>query len=153
MVLLSIVLLITLISLASCNKAKDKLYQDVTLEVFNLNTGDKIEENKTYRFEYDGTPKVFDVKVKLDETGKYLEDKDFENNDWKSHIELLIQYEGEDAYKDYNENGKLDWQKDWPMECGTYAIKLAFNSHGWFADIEDDNRYIRTWFCFTIEIV
>ena len=148
------IVLVSSLILSSC-KEEEKLYQDVTLVVYHSETGEEIEENKKHKFEYDGNPKVFTARVKLDETGKFLGDKEFENNDWKSHIKLLIMYEGEAAYKDYNENGKLDWQKerDWPTERGVYRIELKFNNHGWFEDVEDSPKYVKRWFHFTIEIV
>lgn len=146
-------ILISSLILFSCKKDEEKLYQDVTLVVYHPETGEEIEENKTYKFEYDGNPKIFTAKVKLDETGRFLEDKDFENGDWKSHIKLRIKYEGEVGYKDYNENGVLDWQIDWPKDHGTYYISLGFNNHGWLGDVEDSNRYIRTDFKFIIQIV
>ena len=139
----------------SCKK-EDKLYQDVTLEVFNLDTGVKIEENKTYTFEYDGNPKAFTAKVKLDETGKYLEDKDFEDSNWKTHVKMYVMTENDEGYLDWKVvNGKnvvYNWAnaEHWPKESGVYDIQLAFNNSGWR---EDSDKYIKTWFRFTIEII
>lgn len=158
-ILISIILLTSLFCLCSCKIGEDKLYQDVTLEVFNSDTGAKIEENKTYTFKYDGSPKVFTAKVKLDETGKYLEDKDFENNDWESHIKMLVRTKDDAAYKDYRViDGKeviYDWTNaaDWPIERGVYKIRFRFNNHGPLDDVKNSDKFIKTWFYFTIEIV
>lgn len=142
----------------SCKK-EEKLYQDVTLEVFNSDTGVKIVENKTYTFEYDGSPKAFTAKVKLDETGKYLEDKDFEDNNWKSHVKMYVMTENDDAYLDWKvvdgKNIVYDWTnaEHWPTELGVYYIQLEFNNHGPLDDVKNSDKFIKTWFRFTIEIV
>lgn len=158
-ILISIILICTsMVFLLSCKETEDMLYQDVTLEVFNSDAGAKIEEYKTYKFEYDGTPKVFNAKVKLDETGRYLEDKDFEDNDWQSHIRMLVRTKDDAAYKDYRVvDGKevvYDWTNaaDWPIECGVYEIQFEFNNHGPLDTINNSTKYIKAWFYFTIEI-
>ncbi len=156
--LLIISILVSSIILTSCKNGENKLYQDVTLEVFNLDTGDKIKENKTYRFEYNGSPKVFAAKVRLDETEKYLEDKDFENKDWKSHIKMYVMTEGDDAYKDWKivdgKNVVYNWTnaEHWPTKCGVYYIQLEFNNHGFRDEVKNSNKYIKKWFNFTIVI-
>lgn len=148
-----------MIFISSCKVAEDKLYQSVTLEVFYPITSERIEENKTYKFEYDGTPKVFTAKVKLDETGKYLEDKDFEDNDWQSHIRMLVRTKDDAAYKDYRivdgEEVVYDWTNvaDWPIDFGVYEIQFEFNNHGPLDKIKNSTKYIKTWFYFTIEIL
>lgn len=159
-ILISIILVfVSIIFLSSCKVAEDQLYQNVTLEVFYPITGERIEENKTYKFEYDGTPKVFAAKVKLDETGKYLEDKDFENNDWQSHVRMLVRTKDDAAYKDYRVvDGKevvYDWTNaaDWPIERGIFEIQFEFNNHGPLDKIKNSTKYIKTWFYFTIEIL
>lgn len=156
---ISVVLLFALLTFLPSCKEEEKLYQDVTMEVYHPDTGEKIQKSKTYRFEYDGKPKVFTARVKLDRTGKFLEDKDFENNDWKSHIKLGIRYEGEAAYIDYKDvDGErivLDWQNksDWPTERGVYGVALRFNTHGLFDEIKNSEKYAQIWFYFTIEII
>ncbi|HIT43308.1 TPA: hypothetical protein IAA91_00490 [Candidatus Avacholeplasma faecigallinarum] len=159
-ILISIILIsISMIFISSCKVAEDKLYQSVTLEVFYPITSERIEENKTYKFEYDGTPKVFTAKVKLDETGKYLEDKDFEDNDWQSHIRMLVRTKDDAAYKDYRivdgEEVVYDWTNvaDWPIDFGVYEIQFEFNNHGPLDKIKNSTKYIKTWFYFTIEIL
>ncbi len=153
-VLSLLIILSALFTFASC-KEEEKLYQDVTLEVFNSDTDAKIEENKTYRFEYDGNPKAFTAKVKLDETGKYLEDKDFENKDWKSHVKMYVMTENDEAYLDWKvvdgKNVVYDWTnaEHWPKESGVYDIQLDFNNR-WR---ENSDKFIKTWFNFTIEII
>ena len=153
-VILSLLIIMSaLFTFASC-KEEEKLYQDVTLEVFDFDNV-KIEENKTYTFEYDSNPKAFTAKVKLDETGKYLEDKDFEDNNWKSHVKMYVMTANDDAYLDWKVvDGKdvvYDWTnaEHWPKESGVYDIKLSFNNqwHG------NSDKFIKTWFRFRIEIV
>lgn len=156
--LLIFILVFTLI-LSSCKKGEDKLYQDVTLEVFNSETGAKIEENKTYTFEYDGSPKAFTAKVKLDETGKYLEDKDFEDKDWKSHVKMYVMTENDDAYLDWKvvdgKNVIYNWTnpEHWPINKGVFEILLRFNNHGSHDDVKNSNKYNKGKFVFTIEIL
>lgn len=157
-VLTALIILTGVFLFTSCKK-EDKLYQDVTLEVFDSDTGAKIEENKTYTFEYDGSPKAFTAKVKLDETGKYLEDKDFENNDWESHIKMYVMAENDDAYLDWKvvdgKNVVYDWTnaEHWPVNKGVYGILLRFNNHGPRDDVKNSNKYNKEKFVFIIEIL
>ena len=150
-IILILIAFSSLLFLASCHR-NNELYKPVTLEVYHPVTGEIIAENKIYRFEYDGNPKIFTLKVKLDETGKFLEDKDFENNNWKSHIKLLIRTETDDAYIGYDENGVFNFERDWPQERGYYNIMLSFNDHGWLETVKSSEKYAPTWFYFNIEI-
>ncbi len=152
-----LIILSALFTFTSCKE--EKLYQDVTLVVYHPETGEEIEENKTYKFEYDGNPKIFTAKVKLDETGKYLEDKDFEDNNWKSHVKMYVMTENDEAYLDWKvvdgKNVVYDWTnpEHWPTELGGYYIQLEFNNHGSRDEVKNSNKYIKEWFNFTIEIL
>lgn len=156
LVLASIIVLTALL-LPACNK--EKLYQNVTLEVYHPVTGEIVAKGRDYKFEYDGNPKMFTAKVKLNNTDRFLDNGDFDNQDWKSHVKLYVMTEDDDAYKDWKvvdgKNVVLDWLKeaDWPTERGRYEVELAFNNHGFLNDVENDNKYAPCWANFSIVIV
>lgn len=134
--------------IAGCENHKNDRPKSTQIEVYYSGIEGKIGDGLSYYMKYDGTPKVFDIKIYCVQDKRYLTDDDLIRKDLNSLIVVTIK-------KDEETNStRIDITdpNEWPTEIGKYTISINFNGFVRDESVLDPNYYAAPSIYFMLNI-
>lgn len=134
--------------IAGCENHKNDRPKSTLIEVYHTSIAEKLGDGLSYHMKYDGTPKVFDIKIYCVQDKRYLTDDDMVRKDLNSLIVVTVKKDEETI------STRIDITKpdEWPTEIGKYHITIDFNGGVRDDSVLDPNYYAAPMIFFDLYI-